>query len=102
MQVIHPVSPWSEIYLWVKTFSSKAPKEMNFPKNSPKMHHAFHSRKKSAYERVHVWPISKRWICWGIMYDTLSILSALSKKGIKSTCDSSRGDSVITHKILAM
>ena len=50
MQVIHPLSPWSEIYLWVKTFSSKAPKEMNFPKNSPKMHHAFHSRKKSAYE----------------------------------------------------
>lgn len=57
---ILPLNPRGEICIWVKTFSPKVPKEMNFPKNSPKVHHVFHSREKAAYERVHVWPVGKR------------------------------------------
>lgn len=50
----------------------KAPKELNFPKHSPKMHHVLYSRKKLSYERVPVWPVVKRSIGLAIMFDTLS------------------------------
>lgn len=86
-----------------KHFSPKHPRRWTFPRTLPRCTMFFIPRRSLLMkERVHVWPFSERWICLAIKYDTLSILSALSKKGIKSACDSSWRDWVITHKTLAM